>query len=92
MRPSDIEQEAGQAEPGDHKATQGAVHSPKNNRRLSDMRPSDSEQEAGQAELGNREATQEVVGSPRKRKLSNLKHVSRGDDQQDSEAGRSKRG
>ena len=53
MRPSDSEQEASQAEPGDHEATQGAMRSPKKNRRLSHMRPNDSEQEAGQAEPGD---------------------------------------
>ena len=57
MRPSDSEQEAGQAEPGDREATQGAMRSPKKNRRVSHMRPSDGEQEAGQAEPGDQEAT-----------------------------------
>ena len=58
---------------GDHEATQGAICSPKKNRRLSHMRPSDSEQGADQAGPGDHEATQGATRSPEKnRRLSGL--------------------
>ena len=79
IKPSDSEQEASQAEPSDCKTTQGAKCSPKKNRRLS-----------GPAEPGDREAIEGTIESPRKRRLSNLRNVSHGDDLH--EAGRSKRG
>ena len=78
MRPSDSEQGADQAGPGDHEATQGATCSPEKNRRLS-----------GLAEPGDQEAIQGTIDSPRKRRLSSLRYVGSGDNQQ--EAGRSKR-
>ena len=78
MRPSDSEQGADQAGPGDHEATQGATRSPEKNRRLS-----------GLAEPGDQEAIQGTIDSPRKRRLSSLRYVGGGDNQQ--EAGRSKR-
>ena len=53
------------------------------------MKPSDSEQEACQVEPGDHEAIQRTIQSPRKRRLSNLRYVSRGDNL--LEAGRSKR-
>ena len=62
-------------QPGDHETTQGAMRSPEKNRRL--------------AEPSDREPIQGTIDSPRKRRLSSLRYVGGGDNQQ--EAGRSKR-